>query len=68
MAKIFFHAFTTHMYLVIGIRVIKEIKIANELGKKVIQIIGYKDGDYKRVEGGGTLYSWNWPNLKKLLA
>lgn len=47
--------------------VLKEVKIANDLKKKVIQIIGYKDGDYTRVEGAGVLYSWNWENLKKLL-
>ena len=47
--------------------VLKEVKIANELKKKIIQIIGYKDGDYIRVEGAGILYSWNWENLKKLL-
>jgi hypothetical protein len=42
--------------------------MANELKKKIIQLIGYKDGNYTRVEGAGTLYSWNWENLKKLLA
>ena len=47
--------------------VLKEVKIANDLKKKIIQIIGYKDGNYTRVEGGGTLYNWNWENLKKLL-
>lgn len=48
--------------------VLKEVKMANELKKKVIQLIGYKDGNYTRVEGAGILYSWNWENLKKLLA
>ena len=48
--------------------VLKEVKMANDLGKKIIQIIGYKDGNYTRVEGAGTLYVWNWENLKKLLA
>ncbi len=47
--------------------VLKEVKIANDLKKKIIQIIGYKDGNYTRVEGAGILYSWNWENLKKLL-
>jgi Thoeris protein ThsB, TIR-like domain len=47
--------------------VLKEVKIANDLKKKIIQIIGYKDGDYTRVEGAGILYSWNWENLKRLL-
>lgn len=48
--------------------VLKEVRMANELGKKIIQIIGYKDGAYTRVEGAGVLYSWNWDNLKKLLS
>jgi hypothetical protein len=48
--------------------VLKEVKMANEEHKKIIQIIGYKDGNYTRVEGAGTLYNWNWENLKKLLA
>ena len=47
--------------------VLKEVKMANELKKTIIQLIGYKDGDYTRVEGAGTLYKWNWENLKKLL-
>jgi hypothetical protein len=48
--------------------VLKEVKMANDLNKKIIQLIGYKDGNYTRVEGAGMLYSWNWENLKKLLA
>lgn len=48
--------------------VLKEVKFANELKKKIIQIIGYKDGNYTRVEGAGVLYAWNWENLKKLLS
>ena len=42
--------------------------MANAAGKKIFQIIGYKDGNYTRVEGAGVLYSWNWENLKKLLS
>ena len=48
--------------------VLKEVKMANELRKKIIQVIGYKDGAYTRVEGAGVLYSWNWDNLKRLLS
>lgn len=48
--------------------VLKEVKMANEERKKIFQIIGYKDGNYTRVEGAGVLYSWNWENLKKLLS
>lgn len=48
--------------------VLREVKMANEAGKDIFQIIGYKDGDYKRVDGAGVLYQWNWENLKKLLS
>lgn len=48
--------------------VLKEIAMARALDKKVVQIIGYKDGAYTPVPNAGTLYKWNWPNLKKLLA
>ncbi len=48
--------------------VLKEVKIANELEKHRFQVIGYKDGDYTAVPNGGRVYSWNWDNLKKLLA
>jgi hypothetical protein len=45
--------------------VLKEVKIAREEEKPIIQIIGYKDGDYTPVPDAGRLYSWNWDNLKK---
>ena len=48
--------------------VLKEVKIANELGKDRFQIIGYKDGDYTAVPGGGRVYAWSWINLKNQLA
>jgi len=48
--------------------VLKEIKIARELGKKVVQVIGHKDRAHKRVPGGGVLYRWTWDNLKKILS
>lgn len=48
--------------------VLAEVKMAREEGKRVVQIIGYRDGQYKPVDGAGILYSWNWENLKKLLA
>lgn len=48
--------------------VLKEVRMAHELGKKVVQIIGYKDGNYTQVPKAGTLYKWNWDNLKKLLS
>jgi len=48
--------------------VLKEVKIASKLEKNRFQMIGYKDGDYTPVSDGGRVYSWNWDNLKKLLA
>jgi len=49
--------------------VLKEVKIANELGKPKFQIIGYKDGSEDwRVPDAGRVYSWSWDNLKRLLA
>jgi hypothetical protein len=47
--------------------VLKEVKIARELGKRTIQLIGHKDGKYARVPKAGILYRWTWDNLKKLL-
>lgn len=49
--------------------VLKEVKLANELKKTKFQIIGYKDGTESwAVPDAGRVYSWNWDNLKKLLA
>lgn len=48
--------------------VLNEVKIARRLGKKIVQIIGQKDESYQRVPDAGTLYRWNWPNLKSLLS
>jgi MTH538 TIR-like domain (DUF1863) len=48
--------------------VLKEIAIARAAGVQVVQVIGYKDGDYTPVPNAGRLYAWNWPNLKKLLS
>jgi hypothetical protein len=47
--------------------VLKEVKIARELGKRVIQIVGRKDRRYTRVPHGGILYKWTWENLVKIL-
>ena len=46
--------------------VLKEVRIARSLGKKVIQLIGHKDRKYKRVPGAGILYRWTWDNLNRL--
>lgn len=48
--------------------VLKEVAMARAEGKTIFQIIGYKDGDYTAVPNAGRLYSWSWPNLKKLLS
>ena len=49
--------------------VLKEVAMANELGKRRFQIIGYTNGTSDlAVPGGGRTYSWNWQNLKQLLA
>lgn len=47
--------------------VAKEIAIARRLNKKIVQIIGYRDGKCKRIPGAGRLYRWTWDNLKKIL-
>ena len=47
--------------------VLKEVRMAREEGIPIVQIIGYKDGDYTPVQNAGRLYRWNWDNLKKLL-
>ena len=46
--------------------VLKEVGLARENGKKIVQLIGHKGGHYKRVPGAGRLYRWTWDNLKKI--
>jgi len=49
--------------------VLKELKVAIDKEKRKFQMIGYSDGRLDwAVPGGGRTYSWNWENLKKLLA
>ncbi len=48
--------------------VLKEVEMARDLEKQIVQIIGYKDGDYTAVPNAGRPYRWSWDNLKKLLA
>jgi hypothetical protein len=46
----------------------KEIAMAKSLGKKRIQIIGYKGGSRDwAVPDAGVTYIWSWDSLKKLL-
>ena len=47
--------------------VLKEIAMALQAGLKIVQIIGYKDGNYTAVPNAGRLYTWSWDNLKVLL-
>lgn len=50
-----------------GVR--KEVAMAKSLGKPRFQIIGYRNGSRTwAVPDAGVTYSWNWVNLKKLLA
>ncbi len=46
--------------------VLKEVEMARRNNIPVVQVIGYKDGNYSAVPNAGRLYSWNWDNLKKL--
>jgi hypothetical protein len=48
--------------------VLKEVAMAREAEVPIVQIIGYRDGDYTSVPNAGRLYAWNWDNLKKILA
>lgn len=48
--------------------VLKEVAMAREEGTPIVQIIGYRDGEYTAVPNAGRLYAWNWDNLKRLLA
>jgi hypothetical protein len=46
----------------------KEVAMANDLGKRRIQIIGYSNGSRDwAVPGAGVTYLWNWENLKRVL-
>ena len=47
--------------------VLKEVAMAREAQVPIVQMIGYKDGEYTAVPNAGRLYRWNWDNLKKLL-
>lgn len=48
--------------------VLKEIAMARQAGVKIVQIIGYKSGNYTPVPNAGRLYAWSWANLKKQLS
>lgn len=48
--------------------VLKEVAMARKAGVKIVQIIGYRDGNYTPVPNAGRLYAWSWENLKNLLS
>jgi MTH538 TIR-like domain (DUF1863) len=48
--------------------VLKEVRLARKLQKKVVQLIGHKDAHHPRVKEGGILYRWTWKNLEKILS
>lgn len=56
----------THTHRAQG--VLKEVAMAREEGIPIIQVIGYREGEYSAVPNAGRLYAWNWENLKRLLA
>jgi len=53
-----------HTYRASG--VLKEVGMARRKDVKIVQMIGYQDGDYTTVPDAGRLYAWNWDNLKSL--
>jgi hypothetical protein len=48
--------------------VLKEVKMARELGVKVAQMIGYSGRVYTPVPDAGRLYAWSHENLRTLLS
>lgn len=48
--------------------VLKEVTMAREEAIPIVQMIGYRDGNFTPVPNAGRLYAWNWDNLKRLLA
>ena len=47
--------------------VLKEVRMAREEGVPIVQMIGYRYGNYTPVSDAGRLYRWDWDNLKKVL-
>ena len=48
--------------------VLKEVAMARRNSVPIVQVIGYRDGDYTAVPNAGRLYTWNWANLKNILS
>jgi len=47
--------------------VLAEVDMARRNGIKIVQFIAYKNTSPTRVPNAGTLYRWDWENLKKVL-
>jgi hypothetical protein len=47
--------------------VLREVRLARREKKKIVQLIGHKDGRHTRVPGAGVLYRWTWENMQKIL-
>ena len=48
--------------------VLKEVAIARQLKKPIVQIIGYKDASPTAVPNGGRLLRWTWENMTNVLS
>lgn len=48
--------------------VLKEVAMARELKKPIVQIIGYKDASPTPVQDAGRLLKWTWPNMSNVLS
>lgn len=47
--------------------VLKEVQLAKDAGKQIIQILGYRLGQYPEVAGAGRLHTWNSDNIRNLM-
>jgi len=60
------------MVMILGSRtyrasgVLKEVEMARDEGVPIVQIIGISGSNPTSVPNAGRVYSWNWPNLKKV--
>lgn len=55
-----------HTHRAVG--VLREIEMARLERKPIVQLIGRRNDNYRRVANAGRLIAWTWPNLKRLLA
>ena len=57
-----------HTHIASGVSA--ELEITKELGKPYFLLAGHPDGKCTKPKESGTndkIYSWNWPNMEKLL-